>query len=74
MTQFKSPPELPPVSIVSRVPPFSIHVALTVMAKTPRTDTYGEVRWYVRILNQDSDVVAEYQLLTMNAFEHSSEL
>jgi len=44
------------------------------MAKTPRTDTYGEVRWYVRILNQDSDVVAEYQLLTMNAFEHSSEL
>ena len=52
----------------------SIHVALTVMAKTPRTDTYGEVRWYVRILNQDSDVVAEYQLLTMNAFEHSSEL
>ena len=52
----------------------SIHVALTVMAKTPRTYAYGEVRWYVRILNQDSEVAAEYQLLTMNAFEHSGEL
>jgi len=48
-----------------------IHVALTVMAKTPRTDTYGEVRWHVRILNQDDEIAAEYQLLTMNAFEHS---
>ncbi len=47
-----------------------IHVALTVMAKTPRTETYGEVRWHVRILNQDHEVAAEYQLLTMNAFAH----
>jgi oxepin-CoA hydrolase/3-oxo-5,6-dehydrosuberyl-CoA semialdehyde dehydrogenase len=51
-----------------------IHVALTVMAKTPRTDTYGEVRWHVRILNQDEEIAAEYQLLTMNAFEHSGAL
>ena len=48
-----------------------IHVVLTVMAKTPRTDTYGEVRWHVRILNQDDEIAAEYQLLTMNAFELS---
>lgn len=64
--------QLGKITVVESI--WSIHVALTVMAKTPRTDTYGEVRWYVRILNQDSDVVAEYQLLTMNAFEHSSEL
>ena len=51
-----------------------IYVALTVMAKTPRTDTYGEVRWHVRILNQDDEIAAEYQLLTMNAFEHSDAL
>jgi len=44
------------------------------MAKTPRTDTYGEVRWDVRILNQNEEIAAEYQLLTMNAFEHSDAL
>ena len=46
----------------------SIHVHLTVKAKTPRNDAYGEVRWHVRILNQDDMPVAEYELLTMNAF------
>ena len=44
-----------------------IRVALTVMAKTSRNDDYGEVRWHVRIRNQDDDAVAEYELLTMVA-------
>ena len=47
----------------------SIKVRLTVKKKTPRTDTYGEVRWHVTITNQDDDLVAEYELLTMNAYK-----
>ncbi|THH34709.1 phenylacetic acid degradation bifunctional protein PaaZ [Aliishimia ponticola] len=46
----------------------SIAVRLTVKAKTPRNDAYGEVRWHVTLTNQDGDLVAEYELLTMNAF------
>ncbi|MBB5514186.1 oxepin-CoA hydrolase/3-oxo-5,6-dehydrosuberyl-CoA semialdehyde dehydrogenase [Rubricella aquisinus] len=46
----------------------AIHVRLTVRRKTRRTDTYGEVRWHVTLFNQDSDQVAEYELLTMNAY------
>jgi oxepin-CoA hydrolase/3-oxo-5,6-dehydrosuberyl-CoA semialdehyde dehydrogenase len=46
----------------------SIHVKLTVKKKTRRTDEYGEVRWHVTILNQDDALVAEYELLTMNAY------
>lgn len=46
----------------------AIHVTLTAKAKTRRTDTYGEVRWHVTILNQDDALVAEYELLTMNAY------
>ena len=49
------------------VPGDSIRVALTVMAKTPRNDAYGEVRWHVRIRNQADEAVAEYELLTMVA-------
>jgi len=45
----------------------SIHVHLTVKAKTPRNGEYGEVRWHVLIRNQDDTPVAEYELLTMNA-------
>lgn len=45
----------------------SIAVQLTVKAKTPRNDEYGEVRWHVRLTNQDAEAVAEYDLLTMNA-------
>ncbi|APX13180.1 phenylacetic acid degradation bifunctional protein PaaZ [Tateyamaria omphalii] len=45
----------------------SIKVRLTVKAKTPRNDEYGEVRWHVTLTTQDDDVVAEYELLTMNA-------
>ena len=46
----------------------SIAVRLTVKAKTPRNEEYGEVRWHVSLTNQDGDLVAEYELLTMNAF------
>ena len=46
----------------------SIRVRLTVKKKTPRNTEYGEVRWHVTLFNQDDDKVAEYELLTMNAF------
>ncbi|WP_299966522.1 phenylacetic acid degradation bifunctional protein PaaZ [uncultured Roseobacter sp.] len=45
----------------------SLSVQLTVKAKTPRNAQYGEVRWHVRLSNQDGAAVAEYDLLTMNA-------
>lgn len=46
----------------------SIKVRLTVKAKTPRNKEYGEVRWHVTLTNQNDEQVAEYELLTMNAF------
>ena len=46
----------------------AIKVRLTVKQKTQRNDEYGEVRWHVTLTNQDGDQVAEYELLTMNAF------
>ncbi|WP_299728180.1 phenylacetic acid degradation bifunctional protein PaaZ [uncultured Tateyamaria sp.] len=45
----------------------SIKVRLTVKAKTPRNEDYGEVRWHVTLTNQNDEAVAEYELLTMNA-------
>ncbi|MDW4496449.1 phenylacetic acid degradation bifunctional protein PaaZ [Sulfitobacter sp. D35] len=45
-----------------------IKVRLTVKKKTPRNEEYGEVRWHVTLTNQDGEKVAEYELLTMNAF------
>ncbi|MEM1272341.1 MAG: phenylacetic acid degradation bifunctional protein PaaZ [Pseudomonadota bacterium] len=45
-----------------------IQVALTVKRKTRRTDEYGEVRWHVRVTDDADDAVAEYELLTMNAY------
>ena len=45
----------------------SIKVRLTVKHRTPRNDDYGEVRWHVSLSNQDDELVAEYELLTMNA-------
>ncbi len=42
-------------------------VTLTVKSKKSRNDDYGEVRWHVRLNNQDDDTVAEYELLTMVA-------
>ena len=47
----------------------SIAVRLTAKRKTGRTDTYGEVAWNVTLTNQDGDQVAEYELLTMVAYE-----
>ncbi|WP_170365196.1 phenylacetic acid degradation bifunctional protein PaaZ [Ruegeria arenilitoris] len=46
----------------------SIKIRLTVKQKTRRTDDYGEVRWHVTLTNQDDEKVAEYELLTMNAY------
>ncbi|KIC22341.1 MULTISPECIES: phenylacetic acid degradation bifunctional protein PaaZ [unclassified Leisingera] len=46
----------------------SIKVRLTVKKKTPRNEEYGEVRWHVTLTNQDGEIAAEYELLTMNAF------
>lgn len=46
----------------------SISVRLTVKKKTRRTDEYGEVRWHVTLTNQNGDMVAEYELLTMNSY------
>ncbi len=45
----------------------SIRVTLTVAEKKPRSEAFGAVRWDVEILNQDEEVVASYQLLTLNA-------
>ncbi|MFK7860782.1 MAG: phenylacetic acid degradation bifunctional protein PaaZ [Granulosicoccus sp.] len=46
----------------------AIHVRLTVRKKTPRNNDYGEVQWHVTLLNQESLMVAEYDLLTMVAY------
>ncbi|HEY9085753.1 MAG TPA: phenylacetic acid degradation bifunctional protein PaaZ [Candidatus Tyrphobacter sp.] len=45
----------------------TLHVRLTVKEKRPRKPEYGEVRWSVTLFNQADDVVAQYDLLTMNA-------
>ena len=50
------------------VPGESVAVRLTVKLKTKRNDEYGEVRWHVSLTNQDKDLLAEYDLLTMNAY------
>ena len=46
-----------------------LRVQLTVKRKTRRTEAYGEVRWFVRLRDQEGDALAEYELLTMNAYE-----
>ncbi len=46
----------------------TIKVRLTVKKKTKRNDEYGEVRWHVTLTNQDDELVAEYELLTMVAY------
>ena len=45
----------------------TIEVALTVKTKTQRSPEQGEVRWSVAVTNQDAELVATYELLTMNA-------
>jgi len=44
----------------------SMRVELTVKSKSVRDEEKGEVRWAVYIFNQRDDVVATYDLLTMN--------
>ena len=51
----------------------SIKVRLSVKQKTSRTADYGEVRWHVTLSNQDDEPVAEYDLLTMNAYASAGE-
>ncbi|MEO7761768.1 MAG: phenylacetic acid degradation bifunctional protein PaaZ [Casimicrobiaceae bacterium] len=46
----------------------SLQVALTCKQKTPReTENYGEVRWDCTVTNQDGQVVAQYDVLTLVA-------
>ena len=45
----------------------AITVQLTVKRKIPRNADYGEVRWHVEVHNQDTQLVAAYELITMNA-------
>ncbi|MBS0125840.1 phenylacetic acid degradation bifunctional protein PaaZ [Thetidibacter halocola] len=49
----------------------SLHVRLTVKRKTGRTETYGEVAWNATLFNQDAEQVAEYELLTMVAYDRA---
>jgi oxepin-CoA hydrolase/3-oxo-5,6-dehydrosuberyl-CoA semialdehyde dehydrogenase len=44
----------------------SMRVELTVKSKSVRDEEKGEVRWAVYIFNQKDEVVATYDLLTMN--------
>ena len=44
-----------------------IRVTLTVRSKLRRAPEQGEVRWAVAVTNQDNELVAAYDLLTMNA-------
>lgn len=50
-------------------PDDAIKVKLTAKSKKKRNDTYGEVKWDVEITNQNDELVATYDLLTMNAIE-----
>ena len=45
----------------------AMKVALTVKAKTVRNPEYGEVRWAATVTNGADEVIATYDLLTMNA-------
>ena len=44
----------------------SMRVELTVKSKSVRNEEMGEVRWAVFVFNQKEEVVASYDLLTMN--------
>ncbi len=45
----------------------AIAARLTVRSKSARQPEYGEVRWDVAVTNQNDEIVATYELLTMNA-------
>ncbi|HEX8126027.1 MAG TPA: phenylacetic acid degradation bifunctional protein PaaZ [Allosphingosinicella sp.] len=44
----------------------SMRVELTVKSKSIRNEEMGEVRWAVYVFNQKDEIVASYDLLTMN--------
>jgi oxepin-CoA hydrolase/3-oxo-5,6-dehydrosuberyl-CoA semialdehyde dehydrogenase len=44
----------------------TMRVELTVKSKSVRNEEMGEVRWAVEVLNQKDELVASYDLLTMN--------
>ncbi len=44
----------------------SMRVELTVKSKSVRNEEMGEARWAVFVFNQEDEVVASYDLLTMN--------
>ncbi|MDJ0995253.1 MAG: phenylacetic acid degradation bifunctional protein PaaZ [Dinoroseobacter sp.] len=48
----------------------TLRVRLVARRKTRRTEEYGEVRWQVTLYDQENAQVAEYELLTMVAYEH----
>lgn len=50
-------------------PSTRMKVRLSVKHKTPRNEDYGEVRWHVTLTDNEHEVVAEYELLTMCAYE-----
>jgi len=50
-------------------PGTEIKVKLTAKSKKKRNEEYGEVIWDVEVTNQDDELVATYDLLTMNAIE-----
>jgi oxepin-CoA hydrolase/3-oxo-5,6-dehydrosuberyl-CoA semialdehyde dehydrogenase len=54
------------------VPGDRIHARVTVKQKMARKPEYGEVRWDVEIINQDGDMVAGYELLTLNETKHGA--
>lgn len=45
----------------------SLRVALTVKSKKQTKPDMGEVRWAVSVTNQNEELIAAYELLTMNA-------
>ena len=44
----------------------SMRVELTVKSKSIRDEEKGEVRWAVEVFNQKDEIVATYELMTMN--------
>ena len=50
-------------------PDDTIKVQLTAKSKKKRNEEYGEVKWDVEVSNEKDELVATYDLLTMNAIE-----
>ena len=50
-------------------PGTQMKVRLTAKSKKKRNDEYGEVKWDVEVTDQEDQLIATYDLLTMNAIE-----